>query len=680
MRLRISRPRSLSTWLFLALALMLAPPFIAAAVGTARQQGQLNQANDEGRAVAMRLGRIAQLEAAIHATEDAVLRQPGGERRPAGPRVRGTLARANADVLAIDDPALNRDFDHLQALAGGPLATRESLQRLEGPLERVRATAARLTGDTVARTDAAQIRGRSEQRDQLLAILTALIAALAITLLIARGFARSIRRPLRSLRGSARKLGSGDLDHRVELDSFTELNQVADAFNAMADALRSSDRELSHRAFHDSLTGLANRALLFDRVGHALARRERDGMLGVVVLDLDDFKAVNDSLGHTRGDEVLVEVGRRLRGVLRPSDTVARLGGDEFAVVIEDLADRDDATRVAERILLALAQPVTVADRDVDLGASIGVAVAGGELCDADELVRAADLAMYAAKAGGKGRYRSFEPSMLSGAVDRVTLERDLKQALLRDDLELHYQPVVDMGSGRARGVEALARWTHPERGRIAPDVFIPLAQQSGVIVPLGRRLLAKACADLPALRRGLDEPELIVSVNLSADELLAPGLTEHILESIDAAGITPGSLLIEITESHIMTDLDAAVARLHELKALGLHLALDDFGTGYSSLAYLRSFPVDALKIDRAFVEGVADPASENHALVRAIISLGATLDLRIVAEGIEDEDQRRELKRLGCDRGQGYLFSKPMPARELVLEFGAGAVVRYS
>ena len=236
------------------------------------------------------------------------------------------------------------------------------------------------------------------------------------------------------------------------------------------------------------------------------------------------------------------------------------------------------------------------------------------------------------------------------------------------------------MGSGRARGVEALARWTHPERGRIAPDVFIPLAQQSGVIVPLGRRLLAKACADLPALRRGLDEPELIVSVNLSADELLAPGLTEHILESIGAAGITPGSLLIEITESHIMTDLDAAVARLHELKALGLHLALDDFGTGYSSLAYLRSFPVDALKIDRAFVEGVADPASENHALVRAIISLGATLDLRIVAEGIEDEDQRRELKRLGCDRGQGYLFSKPMPARELVLEFGAGAVVRYS
>jgi EAL domain-containing protein (putative c-di-GMP-specific phosphodiesterase class I) len=308
------------------------------------------------------------------------------------------------------------------------------------------------------------------------------------------------------------------------------------------------------------------------------------------------------------------------------------------------------------------------------------VAFAGARLADADDLVRAAYLAMYAAKGSGKGRYRTFEPSMLSGAVERLALAHDLKQAIARDELELHYQPVVDMASGRARGVEALARWTHPERGPIGPGVFIPLAEEIGMIVPMGRRLLSRACADLPGLRRGLDEPDLVVSVNLSAAELLAPGLTEHVVHSLEVAGIKPGSLILEITESHIMSDLDAAVARLHELTALGVHLALDDFGTGYSSLAYLRSFPVDAVKIDRAFVDKIADPASEDHALVRAIISLGRTLDLRVVAEGIETEDQRRELKRLGCDRGQGYLFSKPLPASELALTYGGRSVVSYS
>ena len=537
--------------------------------------------------------------------------------------------------------------------------------------------------ETLTTTEDEQIARRSEQRDQLVGVLATLAATLLLSLLIARSFGASIRRPLRSLRDSARRLGSGDLGHRVELDSFSELDQVADAFNSMADALRQSDRELSHRAFHDALTGLANRALLFDRVGHALERRQRAGdrgTIGVLFLDLDDFKSINDSLGHSRGDEVLVETGRRLRGVLRPSDTVARLGGDEFAVLLDDVADQRIASGVAERILLALGPPVTVAGRDVDVTASIGVAVATPELNDADELVRAADLAMYAAKAGGKGRYRSFEPSMLEGAVDRLALERDLKHAILRDELELHYQPVVDMASGRARGVEALARWIHPERGFIPPDVFIPLAERSGMIVPMGRRLLARACAELPELRRGLDEPDLVASVNLSASELLAPGLPEHILESTRAAGISPGSLILEITESQIMTDLDGAIARLHELKALGVHLALDDFGTGYSSLAYVRHFPLNALKIDRAFIEAVADPGSDDHALVRAIISLGCTLDLRVVAEGIETEDQRRELKRLGCDRGQGYLFSKPMPARELALTFGGRSVVGYS
>jgi diguanylate cyclase (GGDEF)-like protein len=455
--------------------------------------------------------------------------------------------------------------------------------------------------------------------------------------------------------------------------------RVARDFDSMAVTLRDSDLELNRRALHDPLTGLANRPLLFDRIGHALDRRDH-GALGVLVIDLDDFKAFNDSLGHSRGDEVLVEVGRRLRGVLRPSDTVARVGGDEFAVLLEDIAEPSGVTGVAERILMVLSSPVKIAGRQLEVSASIGVAVSGGELSDADEFVRAADLAMHAAKSGGKGRYRAFEPSMLAGTVERLTLGRELKRAVDNDELELHYQPVVDMGSGRARGVEALARWTPRGRGPVPPDVFIPLAEQTGLIVPLGRRVLERACADLPALRVGLDEPDMIVSVNLSAAELLAPGLPEHVLHCVEAAGITPGSLLLEITESQLMSDLDAAVARLHELKALGVHLALDDFGTGYSSLAYLRNFPVDALKIDRAFIDRLADPSSGDHALVRAIISLGQTLDLRVVAEGIECEDQRRELKRLGCDRGQGYLFSRPRPAAELPLEFGRGVSLRYS
>jgi EAL domain-containing protein (putative c-di-GMP-specific phosphodiesterase class I) len=287
---------------------------------------------------------------------------------------------------------------------------------------------------------------------------------------------------------------------------------------------------------------------------------------------------------------------------------------------------------------------------------------------------------MCAAKGGGKSCYRSFEPAMLSGAVDRLALAADLRRAIEADEIQLHYQPVVDMTNGRLRGVEALARWTHRERGAVFPDDFIPLAEQSGMIVPLGRKLLARACAELPALRAGLDAPDMIVSVNLSGAELLAPGLLEHVRECTQAAGITPGSLILEITETQLMEDFEAAVTRLHELKALGVNLALDDFGTGFSSLAYLRNFPVGALKIDRSFIAGVGDPDSDDHALVRAIISLGLTFDLRVVAEGIEDEDQRRELVRLGCDRGQGYLFSRPLPPSELVLSYGRGPALRYS
>jgi diguanylate cyclase (GGDEF)-like protein len=473
-----------------------------------------------------------------------------------------------------------------------------------------------------------------------------------VALLVARRLVASIRRPLAALSTSAQRLGGGDLDHRVDLDSVSELNQVADSFNAMATRLLQSRHELSHRAFHDSLTGLPNRALLFDRVAQALARPGA-APTALLYVDIDNLKVVNDSLGHNRGDDVLTEVGRRIGTVLRPTDTVARVGGDEFAVLLAEHAEPAAATRVAERILFVLSSPVTVDGAELDVGASIGIAISSWASHDTDSLMRAADLAMYAAKGEGKGCYRRFDPAMLAGAVERLSLEQDLKLAVERDEIELHYQPVVDLVTGRARGVEALARWTHPERGVVGPDTFIAVAEQTGLIVPLGRQVIVHACHALPALRAGLGEPALLMAVNLSAAQLL------------------------EITESELISDLDAAVARLHELKALGVNLALDDFGTGYSSLAYLRSFPVDSLKVDKAFIDDVEDTGSDGHALIRTIISLGRTIDVRVVAEGIERPEQRRELERLGCDRGQGYLFARPMPATDLIAAFGTRLLV---
>jgi EAL domain-containing protein (putative c-di-GMP-specific phosphodiesterase class I) len=284
---------------------------------------------------------------------------------------------------------------------------------------------------------------------------------------------------------------------------------------------------------------------------------------------------------------------------------------------------------------------------------------------------------MYATKADGKRRYRTFEPSMLASAVERLELEADLKRALERDELELFYQPIVELDTGAIGAVEALARWTHPQRGPVAPDGFIDLAERTGLIVPIGRRLLARACAELPELRRRLGHDRLMLGVNLSTRELLDPELPERMTAALDAAGLEPGALTIEITESVLMSDVEAAKLRLAELKERGALIAVDDFGTGYSSLAYLRQFPVDCLKIDRAFIDSVADTTSEDHGLVRTILSLGQTRGLIVIAEGIEHADQRAELDRLGCELGQGYLFSRPLPVAELAEALGGRAAV---
>ncbi|MGZ8491238.1 MAG: EAL domain-containing protein [Gemmatirosa sp.] len=427
---------------------------------------------------------------------------------------------------------------------------------------------------------------------------------------------------------------------------------------------RGLEEQLAHQAFHDPLTGLANRALFRDRVEHALAQAGRSSDdLAVLFLDLDDFKSVNDSLGHAEGDQLLVQVAARLLNATRGSDTVARLGGDEFAVLLAN-AGGGDAHVVANRILSSLTRPVPLAARDIAVGASIGIATARtGETTE--ELLRNADLAMYQAKARGKGTYEEFAPPMYEAVRDRMSLGSDLHQALERREFRLVYQPVVDLATEAIVGVEALVRWHHPERGVVGPCAFIPLAEESGLILPLGRWVLGEACRQAAAWRRmGIEE--LRVAVNISGRQLEHPQLVADVASALGAAGLPPGALLLEITESVVMQDTEASLHRLHELKDIGVQLAIDDFGTGYSSLSYLQRFPVDVLKIDKSFVDGVADGGS-HAALARTIIALGETLSLCTVAEGIETPEQGATLLALGCGTGQGYHYSRPRPADEI-------------
>ncbi|HEY8489573.1 MAG TPA: EAL domain-containing protein [Dehalococcoidia bacterium] len=430
---------------------------------------------------------------------------------------------------------------------------------------------------------------------------------------------------------------------------------------------RALEEQLTHQAFHDPLTGLANRALFRDRVEHALARSGRYGKgVAVLFLDLDGFKTVNDSLGHAAGDQMLVAVAGRLRASLRPADTAARLGGDEFAVMLEE-AGEEEAVRAARRILETLRSPFTLQGKEVFVGASIGIAVAAGGRDGADEVLRNADVAMYAAKGRGKGRYEIFEPGMHARAVARLNLEADLRRAIQREEFSLFYQPVVSLADGRVVGVEALLRWRHPTRGLVPPGDFVPFAEETGLILPIGQWVLEEACRQTRRWQEARpDAPSLMASVNLSARQLQHGGLVEQVMRALDGAGLRPEHLVLEITESVVMSDAEATIRRLRQLKELGVLIAIDDFGTGYSSLSYLRRFPIDVLKIDKSFVDGVGSAADES-ALASAIIGLGHTLRLQTVAEGIEEPGQVAELRALGCDLGQGFYFAPPMPAEEV-------------
>jgi diguanylate cyclase (GGDEF)-like protein/PAS domain S-box-containing protein len=425
-------------------------------------------------------------------------------------------------------------------------------------------------------------------------------------------------------------------------------------------------QQLTHQAFHDPLTGLANRALFSDRVDHALARAGRTGPTAAVVfLDLDDFKTVNDTLGHDAGNELLVAVADRLRGILRPADTAARLGGDEFAILLEDVPGEQEALAIAERVTVALGEPFTLADHQVLVRASLGVAVAEAEHRQADELLRNADMAMYLAKANGKGRCERYEPSLHRTLVERFELIGDLRQALERDQFVVHYQPIVALTTGEITGLEALVRWRHPRRGIVPPAAFIPLAEETGLIIPIGRWVLEQACQQVRQWQQ-LAGRRLSISVNLSARQFQDAGLVEDVAGALRQADLDPGCLVLEITESLLMHDTDATIAKLGALKALGVRLAIDDFGTGYSSLSYLRRFPVDILKVDKSFIDAVAGNA-EDSALAQAIIELGHTLRLQTVAEGVEASDQASQLRALQCELGQGYYFAHPLDADQV-------------
>lgn len=444
-----------------------------------------------------------------------------------------------------------------------------------------------------------------------------------------------------------------------------ELNRYIAELEQTTRALEESREHFRYVAFHDVLTGLANRALFAEHVRLAIerARRHADQTFAILFLDLDRFKYINDCLGHAIGDKLLIATARRLESCVRQVDTVARFGGDEFAILLDRVTDANEAVRVAERIQEALSVPFQLDRHEAFVTASIGIAFGrNGEYIEPDEIIRDADIAMYRAKEGGRARYELFDKEMHSRAVSRLRLENDLRRALAKREFCLHYQPIINLQTGRLAGFEALARWQHPERGLVSPVEFIPVAEETGLIIHIGRWMMQEACRQMDAWHRQSPvNRQLTLSVNLSGKQLTQADLLDQIEAILNETGLSARALRLEITETVVMENADSAAAAFERLRKMGVRLSIDDFGTGYSSLGYLHRFPFDTLKIDRSFV-GSIGRSDENLEIVHTITKLAHNLGMEVVAEGVEREEQAILLRSLSCHYGQGFLFSKPL------------------
>ncbi|MDT4952212.1 MAG: hypothetical protein QOJ02_350 [Acidobacteriota bacterium] len=446
-------------------------------------------------------------------------------------------------------------------------------------------------------------------------------------------------------------------------DGFTKSPHLIFQIQNITDRKQAEER-LLHDAFHDALTSLPNRALLMDHLKLALARSERNekAMFAVIYLDLDRFKVINDSLGHMIGDQLLVGIARRLENILRPGDTIARLGGDEFTLLLEDIQDRNYVIQIAERIQNEISAPFSLSGREVFTTVSIGIAISSKDYKQTEDILRDADTAMYRAKALGKARYEVFDKGMHDQATKLLQVETDLRRALEREEFFVFYQPIMSLETGELRGFEALVRWRHPLRGFISPDDFIPVAEETGMIIQIGEYVLREACRQMQKWQVVLpSDPPLFISVNLSVKQFSQPDLVEKVAAILKETKLNAKHLKLEITESAVMENVEDATELLTRLRDLGLRISMDDFGTGYSSLSHLRRFPIDTLKIDRSFVTQMSED-DENAEIVRTIIGLAQNLGMDVVAEGVETPNQIETLKSLGCEYGQGYFFSKPL------------------
>jgi diguanylate cyclase (GGDEF)-like protein len=439
-----------------------------------------------------------------------------------------------------------------------------------------------------------------------------------------------------------------------------------------------AEEKLVHDAFHDALTGLPNRVLFMDHLTQSVqrAKRRKHCPFAVLFLDFDRFKLINDSLGHMVGDQLLIAIAGRLKAIVRPGDIVARLGGDEFTILLEDLNTPDEAIFVAKRLLSNLAEPFRLPAREVFITASVGVALSTAGYERADDVLRDADTAMYQAKSLGKARYEVFDKTMHANASELLQIETDLWRALERKELTLDYQPIVSLHTGRIAGFEALLRWLHPRRGKVSPLEFISVAEETGLIVPIGQWVLNQACRQTREWQELYpQEPPLHVSVNLSAKQFMQPDLIEQVSLALESSGLNPASLKVELTESMVMQNVELATQMLKQLHALGVEISLDDFGTGYSSLSQLHRFPISTLKVDRSFVSSMT--ANQEHLeIIRTIMALARNLEMEVIAEGVETQEQAAVLRAMDCEYGQGYYFSRALNAKRAATLLSADSV----